>query len=57
MANAPVVPAPQQVQVVPVPQQAAVVPVRVLRVPVHPVPAVLRVRLAVPVAETGLLRA
>jgi len=57
MANALVVPVPQQVPVVPVPQQAAVVPVRVLRVPVHPVPAVLRVRLAVPVAETGLLRA
>lgn len=56
MANAPVVHAPQQVQVVPVLQQAAVVPVRVLRVPVHPVPVVLRVRLVAPV-ETGLLRA
>ena len=56
MANAPVVPVPQQVPVVPVPQQAAVVPVRVLRVPVHPVPVVLRVRLVAPV-ETGLLRA
>ncbi|BCW35529.1 hypothetical protein StoSoilA2_15850 [Arthrobacter sp. StoSoilA2] len=56
MANAPVVPVPQQVQADPVPQQAAVVPVRVLRAPVHPVPVVLRVRLVAPV-ETGLLRA
>jgi hypothetical protein len=56
MANAPVVPVPQPAPVVPVPQQAAVVPVRVPRVPVPPVPVVLRVRLVAPV-ETGLLRA
>jgi hypothetical protein len=56
MANAPVVPVPQQVPVVPVPQQAAVVPVRALRVPVHPVPVVPRVPLVAPVG-TVLLRA
>jgi hypothetical protein len=56
MANAPGVPVPQPAPVVPVPQQAAVVPVRVPRVPVPPVPVVLRVRLVAPV-ETGLLRA